>query len=534
MNKYQFSCFLTEAEGLKINQPRLSERKIVKRLSGKYKVNPNTLRVRWRRHTKIKEQKSKIRPQIRERLKNMRSKGKPILSVEEETSLVTLLKVLAKTNHSLKKSDIIEYIRKKYMKDNKSWRGDKYVKKFLKRNKKVLQLGNLKLISKARVDPDSIQSCDEFISVMDETVENINMTPETTYNVDEFQLKVSGYSAGRGRITFVKENGLAHKQVSCSKRGGCIGSLISFIAANGQLVFSALCLKPDAKCRTSEMAYIDIDSVELRAHNTRNRPIPQLRIYTETGMIDNDCWRQIWSAFLSHIESVDISLDLTKVVYMDNLKSHTQLTCIEEGLSKNVEVRLLPKGTSQFSQPCDSFVFGTLRKQINKKVSSKITEEKDDTLNHMIRDLIPEFLEKAFTPHIIQSSFKETGLFPFNGDILRQHCQENLGLQDTPNPLAPLEECVAGQVVDIFNKPKKQPKTKRKRALVSLKQAYTTGHIIEAAKEEKKTKAEQETEKKEKKHLMELKKAEEERVKKEKKQLMELKKREMAKKKRKA
>jgi hypothetical protein len=105
------------------------------------------------------------------------------------------------------------------------------------------------------------------------------MTAESTINVDEFQLKVSGYSAGRKRITAVRESG-AHKQVTSNKRGGCVGSLIAFIAANGTLPYSGLCLKPDAKSKQADLAYIYMDATDVRGVNTRRRPIPQLRIYT--------------------------------------------------------------------------------------------------------------------------------------------------------------------------------------------------------------------------------------------------------------
>lgn len=495
MNRFQFSKFLVDAEELKKEVP--SEREVVKILSKKYKVKESSLRSRWWRHVK-KEEKYQHRPQIKARLKKIRAKGKVILSVTEESALVTLLKVCGRTNHALKKADIIKYVRKRYMNGDITWRGDKFIKKFLKRNSSELKASNLKVISSGRVDNESQQSCEEFISVMEETVEKFNMTAETTINVDEFQLKVSGYSAGRQRITAVRKTGV-HKQVTSSKRGGCVGSLIAFIAADGTLLYSALCLKPDAKSKVADQAYIDIDAAELRGANTRRRPIPQLRIYTESGMIDNSCWNQIWSAFLDYINELSPGLGYT--VYMDNLGQHTQLNCIEEGLEKNTEVRLLPKGTSQFAQACDSFAFGTARKEVNKCTSSKMVTDSQETLNHMIRDIIPEVLEKTFTPTIIKASFKATGLYPFDPETIRRRCRENLGLPSTEeqaSSLSSLEDTVTEQISDLFKKDDKK-QIKRKRVLVNLRQAYTSGHIIQASKEDERKKAAEEMIKKEKK-----------------------------------
>lgn len=496
MTPYEFSKFLIEAEEFK--KEGSSKRAIVKILAKKYNCKEETLRSRWKMHVK-KEENNKLRPQIAARLKKIRVKGKLILSVTEEAALVTLLKVCAQSNHALKKWDIIEYIRKKYMNGDITWRGDKFFKTFVKRNKNNLTDTSLKVISSTRVAEGQKQSCEEFISVMEGTVAIHNMTAETTINVDEFQLKVSGYSVGRGRITAVRSTGGAHKQVTTDKRGGCVGSLIAFIAANGTLVYSALCLKPDAKSKDPHIAYIDMDAVESKGINTRRRPIPQLRIYTETGMIDNTCWEKIWSGFLA--QKNETSPGLHHIVFMDNLAQHCQVKCIEDAVANDTEVRLLPKGTSQFSQACDSYVFGKARKEVNKRTSSKMVTVPHETLNHMVRDIIPEVMEKTFTPAIIKASFKATGTYPFDGEIIRKRCEENLGLrsEDEPdNTLSSVEDIVTEQVTSMFKKDDKS-KVKRKRVAVNLRQAYTSGDIIQASKEQERKKAEEEKIKVEKK-----------------------------------
>ena len=128
----------------------------------------------------------------------------------------------------------------------------------------------------------------------------------------------------------------------------------------------------------------------------------------------------------------------------------------------------------------------------------------DETLNHMIRDIIPEVLEKTFTPSIIKASFRATGLYPFDGDTLRRRCRENLGLESMEeranNPLATVEDSVAEQVSAIFKKDETKQK-KRKKVLVHLRQPYSSGHIIDASKEEERKKAEEERLKVEKKEL---------------------------------
>ena len=127
-------------------------------------------------------------------------------------------------------------------------------------------------------------------------------------------------------------------------------------------------------------------------------------------------------------------------------------------------MRLLPKGTSQYSQACDSYTFATARKEVNKSASSKMVTDADETLNHIIRDIVPDVLEKAFTPTIIKASFSATGLYPFNGNTLRSNCRENLGLSPDveEDPLVSLEGKVTGQISDLFPKKRKESQKKKK------------------------------------------------------------------------
>ena len=161
----------------------------------------------------------------------------------------------------------------------------------MKSNKKVLQGRPLKIIPKGRVKEDSLQSTEEFIKVIKEKFENSAMEPNKIINVDEFQIKISGYSASRGKITAVQNDGAVHKQITTDCRGGCIGSLVSFICANGSLLYSALCLKPDDKQRKKEdLFWIQLDNLEIQGSATRSRPIPQIHVYSESRMLDGDLW----------------------------------------------------------------------------------------------------------------------------------------------------------------------------------------------------------------------------------------------------
>jgi hypothetical protein len=403
----------------------------------------------------------------------------------------------ALTNHSISKSDILHYV-ESVKKPHDKWNGYAWLNKFLRRNNKILKNKPLKIIAQGRVDETSMESIEEFIAAVNMKAETFNMTEDNILNVDEFQLKMTGYAAGRRRITAVRPSGKIHKQIATGVRGGCVGSLISFICNDGSLYFCALCLKPDGKIRNksspTEKYYIESDNIE-EGKNTRKRPAPQLRIYTESGMIDNECWDIIFTEFLKHHNNTTPGKPY--LVYMDNLAQHTQLRCIEKGLKHNVDSMFLVKGTSQYAQPCDSYPFGSMRMEINKECSNKMGKNlSGESLNVLIRDLVPNAMAKSFTPVKIKAAFKVTGLYPFNEEVIRRNCQENLGsvTDSENNTLSTVEENVMNALKNMYRKEdSKSSGKKRVRATIGLNQAYSAGHVIKMHEEQVRRKDEEST-----------------------------------------
>ena len=427
------------------------------------------------------------------------------------------------------------YVKKSFKSNHSNFNARSWLTHFLKRNKKTLKNKPLKVIAKGRTDDSSIASTEEFITTIKEKAEGFNMTADKLINVDEFQLKISGYTAGKGKISAVRKSGSTHKQISTETRGGNIGSLISFICADGTLIYSALCLKPDGKIRNKEdIFYILSDSIERHGVSTRKRPIPQLRIYKETGMIDNEAWDLIFSKFLQHLK--DISPGKEYLVYMDNLPQHTQLTTIQKGLNQGVHCMFLVKGTSQYSQPNGRYPFGAMRRFVNKEGSINMGKNfQSEKLNTIIRDLVPRAMSKSFSPDQIRKSFEVTGLWPLDEEILRKNCLENLGgIQDNeekePDVFEELEETTMNTVKGFYKEKKSIKTQERVKATIGLNQAYTSGHVLYMHEEERKKREEAQM-KTQKKEAQQQRKLEKEREKEEKKAVQAQKKEDARKKK---
>lgn len=75
--------------------------------AGEYKLKPLALLQKWRRHDK------KSKDAQKKRTRQPKS-GRSVLSVEEETAIITVLRTASKSNKALQKAEIIQFVRTKY------------------------------------------------------------------------------------------------------------------------------------------------------------------------------------------------------------------------------------------------------------------------------------------------------------------------------------------------------------------------------------------------------------------------------------
>ena len=135
---------------------------------------------------------------------------------------------------------------------------------------------------------------------------------------------------------------------------------------------------------------------------------------------------------------------------------------------------------------------------MNKECSNRMgTNLSGDSLNVMICDIVPKAMEKSFTPTKIKGVFRVTGLYPFNEEIFRRNCLENLGsVTEENNTLSTVEEKVMITLKDMYKQEdSKRDGKKRVRATIGLNQAYTAGHVIQMHQEEVRRKEEEASEK---------------------------------------
>jgi len=147
------------------------------------------------------------------------------LTKEEENQLISMLIVFSMMHEAISIKGLQEFVETIFgEKIGKSWAGD-----FIKRHQDELSLRKTKLLAKKRVDDTITQNVASFIVSMEGLME------EFAYVEDSYD-KTQVFIADEGGVMIEKvgKERAQHRGV----RGQTIGSLLSFIGANGIVMMS--------------------------------------------------------------------------------------------------------------------------------------------------------------------------------------------------------------------------------------------------------------------------------------------------------
>lgn len=250
-------------------------------------------------------------------------------------------------------------------------------------------------------------------------------------NVDEFLLNVTGAKLGTRRLT------VQRRQYNMrGSRPSTVGSIVAVTSADGKLLFSALILKPspskvkgtavDGKqmFRTSFVP----DAKAAQSWGKRHKFEPDVIVYRSSGCVDGNAWKNIAASFIEHTRLHHSGREF--MLLLDNLAAHLELTAVSALLNNNVRCLYLPKNTSHFTQPNDDKIFGNLRRLINRKIN-RIGMAKNwfaqATWCEIVLDAYAEARLTAFSETVIRASYRDTGQYPWNPELIRRRAKEAAG-----------------------------------------------------------------------------------------------------------
>lgn len=138
---------------------------------------------------------------------------------------------------------------------------------------------------------------------------------------------------------------------------------------------------------------------------------------TNSGIIDGALWKQFIKAILEDMR-VERG-DLPTLILSDKASQHSWKDYkqdLEELGFQNVHMLQFPAGTTDFLQPLDALPFSNLKNLLRQRLASGDNSDPERQIEFGCH--LDECLKEAFSKSVVEESFRMTGMFPFDKDLI--------------------------------------------------------------------------------------------------------------------
>lgn len=117
------------------------------------------------------------------------------------------------------------------------------------------------------------------------------------------------------------------------------------------------------------------------------------------------------------------------LLLMDHHGSHQKESVIRFCLHNNIEPIYFPAAATHIIQPLDDVPFARFRQILTSRVADARNGNRASLLtdSEISLPLAGEALQDALTPQVIAAGFRNTGVYPFDPYLIRQHVREACG-----------------------------------------------------------------------------------------------------------
>jgi hypothetical protein len=217
-----------------------------------------------------------------------------------------------------------------------------------------------------------------------------------------------------------------------------MGSWIPFLSAEGELVFHVVVVKSLNSSKASVdkdtgVTYVNSAFVPQCGYEIRSRYTPNYYMFRPSGVVDGPCFEFVMKKFVEQWNSIHPNLEC--YLLGDNLDAHRRIETVTYMEENGVHAIFIGKNTSTFAASLDNNFFGTLKREINFKVKNEIQRavwwQDFDSQCLMLNKTLPEAIERAMSGDIPKSSWRNTGQYPFNPQLMRNNALAVVGKGET-------------------------------------------------------------------------------------------------------
>ena len=241
-----------------------------------------------------------------------------------------------------------------------------------------------------------------FFDNLKSILSNSNIPPTRIWNLDETGINTVSNSRNILCKTGTKQVG----QIRSGKRGLNI-TMCCCVSATGMALPPAF-IFPRVRFASHMLRGAPAGSLPIHWQSTANLTNP-------SGWMKQDIFPQVLKHF---IDNMTVSKDQPGVLIMDNHNSHITLEGVELAKNHGLDLLTLPPHCSHKLQPLDVGVFGAFKKFYSSFCNEWHLSHPGETLSlYYVAGLSNKAFVKSCTLENITSSFRRTGIFPFNSEI---------------------------------------------------------------------------------------------------------------------
>lgn len=160
---------------------------------------------------------------------------------------------------------------------------------------------------------------------------------------------------------------------------------------------------------------------------------------SESGWMTSIAFRNFMNHFVLHSHA---SKENPTLLVFDGHSSHLSVEALDIALANGITLLSLPPHCSHRMQPLDVGVFGNFTKVFNNQCQAWMKNHIGRVIEiQHVPKIADDALDVACTPRTIKSSFKASGIYPFDRYIFTEAdfvaadvCGENVGIEDNDDP----------------------------------------------------------------------------------------------------
>ena len=381
------------------------------------------------------------------------SDSRSLLTLEEEIVLVGIIAALFEKDIPINKKCLCAIVNVLLKKKDGIERSEtnlyNIVKGFLSHHAGIISERKSQALPKKR-DSDTVLVCTRnWVEWMQKQVDHQGshyFQTKTVLNADETRFT---YSA-KGELVFVRSG--TGDVAQLDYRDKSVLSALPFLSAAGEVICVVYVAKQEATTIESDLATACWPEHDI-IYPGKKISYPTAFSVTKTGFMTG----KLFSAALSYFGKQWQVLypGLQCYLFLDNLACHLTFEVASVAASWGIVLVYLPKNTSHFLQPCDDSIFAMAKKThaglLRKFKTGSMIRGQPILMKGINVTAAYMAMNVALKKEIIQSGFRNTGLWPFDAArILKRTSNHELEGKSTTKCLTAENARIQGLCKDSF------------------------------------------------------------------------------------